>query len=388
MEAVHSVSGHWTDAVSATALREMRGKLAGAPTLGLVFMAPKLFPRAKEILELVQIEAQVPTLIGCSGASLIATEKEIEEEAGMALGLYSLPGAKLDVFHITQEQVEESTGPGYWHMETGIEQTNGWLAFGDPFTFNCDAWLTMWNEAYAGQPTLGGLASGDFTDQSTQLYWNNQVLEGGALAMSVSGDVELAGVISQGCTPIGDTWTITRAEGHYIHEIGNRPAYEVLMETLGTFSQVEKQSLRGNLFIGLVVNEYLDAFHRGDFLIRNLIGVDPSTGTLAVGATPRVGQTMQFQRRDAKAGTEDIEALLERATKQLGKRPVYGACLCSCNGRGHRMFGKPHHDASHVQRAFGPLGVAGFFCNGELGPVGEKNFVHGYTASLALFVKK
>ena len=388
MEAVHSVSGHWADAVSAAELREMRGKLAGAPTLGLIFIAPKLFPRAKEILELVQIEAQVPTLIGCSGASLIATEKEIEEKAGMALGLYSLPGAKLDVFHITQEQVEESTGPGYWHMETGIEQTNGWLAFCDPFTFNCDAWLTMWNEAYAGQPTLGGLASGEFTDQSTQLYWNSQVLEGGALAMSVRGDVELAGVISQGCTPIGDTWTITRAEGHYIHEIGNRPAYEVLMETLNAFTQAEKQSLRGNLFIGLVVNEYLDEFHRGDFLIRNLIGVDPSTGTLAVGATPRVGQTMQFQRRDAKAGTEDIEALLQRATKQIGKRPLYGACLCSCNGRGHRMFGKPHHDAGHVQRAFGPIGVAGFFCNGELGPVGEKNFVHGYTASLALFVKK
>jgi small ligand-binding sensory domain FIST len=246
----------------------------------------------------------------------------------------------------------------------------------------------MWNEAYPGRPTLGGLASGDFNDQSTQLYWNNQVVEGGALAMSIGGEIELAGVISQGCTPIGETWTITRAEGHYIHEIGNRPAYEVLMETLNALPQMEKQNLRGNLFIGLVVNEYLDEFHRGDFLIRNLIGVDPSTGTLAVGAAPRVGQTIQFQRRDAKAGTEDIEALLQRATKQLATRPVYGACLCSCNGRGQRMFGKPHHDASHVQRVFGPMGLAGFFCNGELGPVGEKNFVHGYTASLALFVKK
>ena len=388
MEAVHSISGHWSDAPAAAALREMRAKLAGPPTLGLIFMAPKLFPKSQEILESVQIEAQVPMLIGCSGASLIATDKEIEEQAGMALGLYALPGAKLDVVHLTQEQVEEATGPGYWQMETGIENTNGWLAFVDPFTFNCDAWLTMWNEAYAGRPTLGGLASGDFNDQSTQLYWNNQVLEGGALAMSIGGDVDLSGVISQGCTPIGDTWTITRAEGHYIHEIGNRPAYEVLMETLNALPQAEKQNLRGNLFIGLVVNEYLDEFHRGDFLIRNLIGVDPSTGTLAVGATPRVGQTIQFQRRDAKAGSEDLEALLQRATKQLATRPVYGACLCSCNGRGQRMFGKPHHDASRVQRVLGPMGLAGFFCNGELGPVGEKNFVHGYTASLALFVKK
>jgi small ligand-binding sensory domain FIST len=388
MEAVHSVSNYWPDEVDAAAVRELRGKLVGPPTLGLIFIAPKLFPKATEILELVQIEAKIPNLIGCSGASLIATDKEIEEAAGMALGLYSLPGAKLDVVHITQEQVEEATGPGYWHMETEIEQTNGWLAFVDPFTFNCDTWLTMWNEAYAGRPTLGGLASGNFTDQSTQLYWNNQVFTEGALAMSVSGDVELAGVISQGCTPIGDTWTITRAEGHYIHEIGNRPAYEVLMQTLNALPESEKRGLRGNLFIGLVVNEYLDEFHRGDFLIRNLIGVDPSTGTLAVGATPRVGQTIQFQRRDAKAGTEDIEALLAGATKRLAAKPVYGACLCSCNGRGQRMFGRPHHDASHVQRTLGPLGLAGFFCNGELGPVGEKNFVHGYTASLALFVKK
>lgn len=351
-------------------------------------MAPRFFANAKEILEQIQIEARVPTLIGCSGANLIATDQEIEEQPGLALGLYSLPGAKLNVFHITQEQVEEATGPGYWHMETGIEQTNGWLAFGDPFTFNCDAWLNTWNEAYAGRPTLGGLASGDFSEQRTQLYWNNQVFEEGALAMSVGGDVELASVISQGCTPIGDTWTITRAERNFIHEIGNRPAYEVLTETLNKLPEAEKRNLRGNLFIGLVVNEYLDEFHRGDFLIRNLIGADPKMGSLAVGALPRVGQTLQFQRRDAAAGTEDIEALLQRVTKQIGGKPIYGACLCSCNGRGQHMFGRPHHDAGHVQRALGPLGLAGFFCNGELGPVGEKNFVHGYTASLALFVKK
>jgi small ligand-binding sensory domain FIST len=388
MEAVHSVSAHWTEGPDAAAIRELPGKLGAPPTLGLIFIAPKLFANAKEILELVQIEAKVPTLIGCSGASLIATDREFEEQPGVALGLYALPGAKLDVFHLTQEQVEEATGPGYWQMETGIEQTNGWLAFVDPFTFNCDAWLNMWNEAYAGRPTLGGLASGELTDQSTQLYWNSQIFEEGALVMSVGGDVEVAGVISQGCTPIGDTWTITRAEGHYIHEIGNRPAYEVLVQTLNALPDAEKRTLRGNLFIGIVVNEYLEEFHRGDFLIRNLIGVDPNTGTLAVGATPRVGQTIQFQRRDAKAGTEDIEALLQRATKQLGSKPVYGACLCSCNGRGQRMFGRPHHDAGHVQSVLGPLGLAGFFCNGELGPVGEKNFVHGYTASLALFVKK
>jgi small ligand-binding sensory domain FIST len=118
------------------------------------------------------------------------------------------------------------------------------------------------------------------------------------------------------------------------------------------------------------------------------MGADPNSGTIAIGAYPRPGQPMQFQRRAANTGTEDIAALLGRAKKRLAGRAVYGACLCSCNGRGQRLFGQPNHDARHVQEYFGPVGLAGFFCNGEIGPVGEKNFLHGYTASLALFVKK
>ena len=204
----------------------------------------------------------------------------------------------------------------------------------------------------------------------------------------IGGDVALASVISQGCTPIGETWTITKAERHYIHEIANRPAYEVLAETFSNLSPQEQQKSRGNLFVGLVINEYLEEFHRGDFLIRNLIGADPKSGSIAVGAFPRAGQTVQFQRRDAATGTEDMNALLHRTQKQLAGKSVYGACLCSCNGRGHRLFGEPGHDARHVQQQFGPIGLAGFFCNGEIGPVGEKNFLHGYTASLALFVQK
>jgi small ligand-binding sensory domain FIST len=208
------------------------------------------------------------------------------------------------------------------------------------------------------------------------------------VAISFGGKVALASVISQGCTPIGETWTITRAERNLIHEIGNRPAYKVLAETFSQLSPEQQQQAQGNLFVGLVINEYLEEFHRGDFLIRNLMGADPVSGTLAVAALPRTGQTIQFQCRIAQAGTEDIEALLQRTQKQLTGKTIYGGCLCSCNGRGYRLFGAPHHDAGHVQKHLGPMGLAGFFCNGEIGPVGERNFLHGYTASLALFVNK
>ena len=222
----------------------------------------------------------------------------------------------------------------------------------------------------------------------TQLYLDGEVFEEGAVAISVGGEVKMQGVISQGCTPIGETWTLTRADGNLIHEIGNRPAYEILAETFNCLSAADQKKSRGNLFIGLVVNEYLEDFHRGDFLVRNLLGADPRSGDIAVGAQLRPGQTVQFHRRDAQAATEDLHALLARTRAQLGRAVIYGACLCSCNGRGQNLFGSPNHDAQMIQEQLGPLGLAGFFCNGEIGPVGQLNFLHGYTASLALFVKK
>ena len=302
----------------------------------------------------------------------------------------TLPGAKLNGFHFVQEQVESAESPGYWQSETGVQtdHCNGWLTFVDPFHIDAEGWLRTWNQAYAPLPVLGGLASGDFNEQRTQVYLNGEVYEEGGVALAFGGDVKLAGVISQGCTPIGDTWTLTRVEQNLIHEIGNRPAYSVLADTFGQLPPEEQRKTRGNVFIGLVVNEYLEEYHRGDFLVRNLLGGDPKSGVLAVGAMPRAGQTVQFQRRDAAAAAEDMDELLLRTKKQLKGATIYGGCLCSCNGRGKHLFGAPNHDARTVQREFGPMGLTGFFCNGEIGPVGEKNFLHGYTASLALFVKK
>ena len=390
-----SVAGHWASEFEERELQKwaenLRGQLqAPRVSLGLVFMSPKFFQHAKQILEILQVHAQIPFLSGCSSQSLIVGEQEVEQNAGLTLALYAMPGADVKAVHFTQEQVEEANGPGYWRLETGIEpnQANGWLVFIDPFHLDSETWLRTWNEAYAPLPVMGGLASGDYSEQLTQVYLNNEVFEEGGVAISIGGDVKLAGVTSQGCTPIGDTWTLTKVDENIIHEIGNRPAYEVLAETFNGLTPEEQKSARGNLFIGLVVNEYLDEFHRGDFLIRNLLGADPNSGSIAVGALPRLGQTVQFQRRSAAAATEDMNELLARTKRNLGDATIYGGCLCSCNGRGQNMFGKPNHDAQMVQQRLGPFGLAGFFCNGEIGPIGERNFLHGYTASLALFVKK
>jgi len=390
-----SLAAHWPGEFEEAGLQkwaeDLRRQLTAARvSLGLVFMAPRFFPRAKSVLEILRVHAQIPLLAGCSSQGLIVGEKEVEKNAGLTLGLYTLPDADLRAFHFTQEQVEEANGPGYWPLETDIEpgQTNGWLAFIDPFHLDSESWLKSWNEAYAPLPVLGGLASGDFTDQLTQIYLNGEVFDEGGVAISVGGGIRLAAVTAQGCTPIGDTWTLTKVEQNIIQEIGNRPAYEVLAETFNKLPPEEQKKARGNLFIGLVTNEYLDEFHRGDFLIRNLLGADARSGSIAVGALPRLGQTIQFQKRSAAAATEDMNELLTRTRTQLAGMTIYGGCLCCCNGRGQNLFGRPNHDAQMVQQRLGPIGLAGFFCNGEIGPVGERNFLHGYTASLALFVHK
>lgn len=386
---------HWSGEFDEAGLQawadDLRRQLATQQvSLGLVFMSPRFFERATQVLEILRLHGRIPLLMGCSSGSLIEGAKEIEENAGLVLGLYSLPGAKLNAFHFSQEQIENAESADFWPEHTGVARnaTNGWLVFADPFHIDAEGWMRSWNTAYAPAPVLGGLASGDFNEQRTQVYLNGEVFEEGGVALSVGGDVRLLGVISQGCTPIGETWTLTKVEQNLIHQIGNRKAYDVLVDTVNGLTPAEQKKARGNLFIGLVVNEYAEEFHRGDFLVRNLLGGDPKSGVLAVGALPRAGQTIQFQRRDANAANEDMNELLARAKTQLAGAAIYGGCLCSCNGRGSHLFGKPNHDAQAVQEQFGPLGLAGFFCNGEIGPVGQKSFLHGFTASLALFVKK
>ena len=352
MNSEFSTADCWQGGFDEIGLREwaekLRAQLGARPvSLGLVFMSPGFFPQAQATLEILRVHARIPLLAGCSSASLVAGPHEFEDATGIVLALYSLPGAELKGFRFTQQQVEEADGQNYWPLESGVEpkSSNGWLAFIDPFHLDAESWVRSWNTAYAPQPTFGGLSSGIFSEQTTQVYLNGEVFEDGGVAVSFGGDVKLSGVISQGCTPIGETWTLTHVEQNLIHQIANRPAYAVLAETVQKLSPADQQKARGNLFIGLVVNEYLEDFHRGDFLVRNLIGGDPNSGVLAVAALPRAGQTMQFHRRDAVAANEDMGELLAHAKEKIGGATIYGGCLCCCNGRGKNLFGQPNHDA-------------------------------------------
>jgi len=176
-------------------------------------------------------------------------------------------------------------------------------------------------------------------------------------------------------------------QGRLIETISNRPAYDLLIDTLQSLPSALQRRAQRNLLVGLAADEYRDSFARGSFLIRPLLGVEPESRGLVIGALPRVGQTIQFQLRDATAADRDLLELLDQARTSLGDARPIAAVLCSCNGRGVGLFGTPDHDAGAVAQKLGPLPLAGLFCNGEIGPIGKRPFLHGCTASLALLIR-
>jgi small ligand-binding sensory domain FIST len=364
--------------------REALHEIGGRASCAVVFATTDYQEHLPDFLELIQLHGHAPLVVGCSGTGLIGTNMEAERASGFSLLLLHLPNTTLTPFTFSERDVEESSGPGFWQMESGADAdaVDAWIVLGDPMRLDLDRWLHDWNIAYPGVPSLGGLASGGARGNETFVFRNREILEGGGVALGLRGGVRLHPLVSQGCTPVGEPHPVTGAEGNVITTLGMRPAYEVLQETFAALPDTVRARAQGNLFAGLATSEYIDEFKRGDFLIRNILGADPTSGAVAIGAVPRVGQTLQFQLRDGETADDDLRELTEDAHAK-GIRP-FASLLFSCTGRGRGLFGVENHDAKSLGKTFGSLPGAGFFCNGEIGPVGATNFVHGYTASAAL----
>lgn len=359
---------------------EMRAELGHAPTLALAFLSNGYTPHLEEFQEVVAVHGHAAVLCGCIGSGLIGTAREAEMTEGFSLLFLHLPDAKVRAVPLAQALVETSDGDAFWRAQAGPSPA-AWLAFANPFRFDADTWLREWNSAYHGVPVLGGLASGARGDEDVTVFGPTIGQNSDAVAIALDG-VRLETVVSQGCRPIGEALPVTRADEHLLLELGSRPAYQVLEQAFNTLADADKQRARGNLFAGLAVDEYKEQFARGDFLVRNILGADPATGAVVVGAHPRTGQTLQYQLRDAASADEELKSLLAPLAARQEK-PAASLLFC-CNGRGKHLFGAPDHDAKAVVNALGAAPSAGFFCNGEIGPVGGSNFLHGYTASIGL----
>jgi small ligand-binding sensory domain FIST len=362
--------------------REVRAELAAEVTCAVVFFSSDYTEHLEDFLELLRVYGQAPLLVGCSAGGLVGTGIEAENQAGYSLLLLSLPQTKVRVCELSQAQVQESSGPAFWQMECGLgaEEVDAWIVLADPSRFDAERWLAEWSQAYPKAPAIGGLASGDINN--IVICRDGRPIAGDCLVVSLSGGLSVRTIVSQGCRPIGEPLTITGAKQNWLLTLGSKPAYTVLNNVFNSLTQLEKDRARNNLFAGLAMSEYVEDYKRGDFLIRNILSADPDAGAVAIGSAPRVGQTLQYQLRDRDSADEDLRELCY-AVEESGARP-FATLLFLCNGRGRGLFAGPNHDAGVCAEVFGLHPSAGFFCNGEIGPVGNCNYLHGYTASAAL----
>ena len=232
----------------------------------------------------------------------------------------------------------------------------------------------------------GGLGSGGNEPGEHFIFMDTAVYREGAVGVAMTGDIAMDTVVSQGCRPIGRPYVVTKVEDHVIWRLGNRPALEVLHEALFTLSAEDRElAQQGAIVVGLVIDEMRSRFASGDFLIRQIVGLDPNVGAVAVAESVQVGQTVQFHLRDASASREDLRRMLARQHEMIPNGPPAGALVFNCLSRGKAFYGTSHHDIRTIQTFNGKLPIGGFFSNGEIGPVGGKNFLHGYTASVGFF---
>ena len=367
-------------------VEECRAAVGGKTSCVFAFVSSDWRPHLKEFLEIVQVHGHAPIVVGSSADGLIGVGEEDENVSGFSLLFLNLPNTEVQCTAVTQEQVDQAGGEDYWTEVTGIspQEVAGWMLLSNPLDIDSEAWLKTWNSTYGNAPCFGGLASGGREPEEMFLLQGGEISEAGGLAVSFSGGVKIGGIVSQGCRPIGEPYTITEVDDNVLLGIASRGAYEVLEETFDNLADDEKERAQRNILAGLAMDESVEEHGSGSFLVRSILGGDPDAGALALGAFPRVGQTLQFQVRDKDAADEELRRLCAQYQKAEGE--PCGGLLFTCSGRGARMFGVPNHDAGVVEDTFGKVPLAGLFCNGEIGPVGGTNFVHGFTASVALFM--
>jgi len=357
--------------------------------LGFVFASPHHLKALPRFLPVIQERFATHTLLGCTGGGVIGDRREIEQRPGLALLAAHLPGVTLTPFHIEQGELAASQPDTYWQQRlwraSAPEPT--FVLLPDPFTIDVQTLLETFNTAFPQRTVLGGLASGGQAPGTCALFLNGEVLHG-AVGVALAGNFTLRTVVSQGCKAIGQPQVITRCEGQVINELGGRPALMVVQETVAALSPEDQALARTALLMGRVIDEYKEEHGRGDFLIRGLLGADPKSGAIAVGDLVRAGQTVQLHVRDAITAREDLRALMGALAPELAGRPAQGALLFSCNGRGAHLYGEPDHDSRVIAETTGVIPTAGFFCNGEIGPIGSQNFLHGFTASVGIFQEK
>ncbi|BDT95043.1 MULTISPECIES: FIST signal transduction protein [Nocardia] len=360
-----------------------RDQLAGeAPSLAVLLASRAHTDDAVEVLSGVHRTVRVPALVGCVAQAVVAGRREIEDEPAVAVWLATgLPAA--ETFQLDFLRTASGGLLAGYRFDKAARDFH--LLLPDPYSFPADLLLEYVNTDLPGTIVMGGLVSGGRGPEGSRLFRDHAVVTSGAVGVRLPG-LHGVPIVSQGCRPIGYPYTVTGADGTVITGLGGLPPIERLREIVAVLPPDQQEQMARGLQIGFVVDEHLAEPGQGDFLIRGLLGADPSSGAIEVGEVVEVGTTVQFQVRDAIGADRDLRAALARARTDLAGRPA-GALLFTCNGRGRRMFGVADHDATTIEDLLDGIPLAGFFAAGEIGPIAGRNALHGFTASMALFVE-
>jgi small ligand-binding sensory domain FIST len=353
---------------------EALGDPDSPPDLALVFVTPVHAAALDEIASTIRATLAPRALLGCAAVSVLGGGREVER--GPGISLWAGRTGPVSPFHLSVAQSPDGLTFTGWPEDLPADPS-GLLLIPDPFSFPTDDLLRRLETDRPGMPVVGGMASAARAAGGNRLVIDDRVVTDGAVGAFLGDGVEVTTVVSQGCRPVGHPFVVTRAEHNIIYELAGKPAVQRLQEVAAALPDDDRELLADMVQIGRVIDENKQDFGPGDFLVRQVVGADPNAGSLRVGDIVDVGSTTQFQVRDHISADLDLR-------RMVGGRTAEAALVFTCNGRGTHLFPEPHHDASVVSESLDGAPVAGMFCAGELGPIGNHNFMHGFTASIVL----
>jgi len=359
--------------------------------LAVAFISPHYEESYERVAGLMAETLGAKHVFGCSGGGVIGNGMEVEQRAGISITAAVLPNVDINPFHLQVDRLPDlDAGPDKWETLIGVtaDKDPHFVMLADPYSFPVQDLLVGMDYAYPGATKIGGLASGASQQGGNALFLDEQVLRTGAIGLALDGNITVDTVVAQGCRPIGSPMRISKSDRNMLLELEGEAPMAVLRNLYQEVPKRDQELLGHSLFLGVVMDELIDSPVQGDFLIRNVVGMDQSTGGLAIGEMLKEGQLVQFHLRDAETSTDDLQAVLDRYAVEHRENDIPGALLFSCLGRGQFLFGKPNHDTDLFREKLGDVPLGGFFCNGEIGPVSGTTFLHGYTSSFGLFRPK
>ena len=358
------------------------------PDLAVVFVSPHYESEYDKVVQLIAKGLVPVKIFGCTGGGIIGNGVEVEQRPGISITGANLPDVEIVDFHLAGDSLPDlDAGPNSWEELLGVtsSQEPQFVVLADPFSFPVQDLLMGMDFAFAQSAKIGGLASGASHQGGNALFLGDQTHNSGAIGLALHGNITVDTVVAQGCRPIGQPMHITESRGNLLLGLDGQPPLTILKELFQTMNERDQALMQNSLFLGVVMDEFLESPKQGDFLIRNVVGMDARTGTMAIGETLKEGQMVQFHLRDADTSAQDLTAVLERFAMDNRENQARGALLFSCLGRGQNLYGRPNHDSDIFHEKLGEVPLGGFFCNGEIGPVSGTTFLHGYTSSFGIF---